>query len=264
VNLRMNHFLHGTARAAAEAFDLAGPILEIGSYQVAGQEAIADLRGLFPGQPYIGVDMRQGPGVDCVASVDELPYPDASIGAVVAMSTFEHVACFWRGFEEVRRVLRRDGVLLVSCPFYFHIHSYPSDYWRFTPEALDVLLAADYPTRILGWHGPRNRPLNVWALAFGDQYPPVTAAQYARYQQLLARYAHEPVHWFKQCRYQLARLICGRGPVAPYLEQDRWGTVCRTRQCNPSRQSAAANSTLDRKSPSALPAGIASSCCADA
>ena len=260
----MNHFLYGTARAAAEAFDLSGPILEIGSYQVAGQEAICDLRGFFPGKQYVGVDMREGPGVDCVASVDELPYADKSVGAVIAMSTFEHVACFWRGFAEVRRVLRPDGVFLVSCPFYFHIHSYPSDYWRFTPEALDVLLQ-DYSKRILGWHGPKNRPLNVWALAFGDQYPTVTAAQYARYRELLAQYAHEPLDWFKRCRYQVARWICGRGPVGPYLEQDRWETVCRTHQCKPSEKSTLAESgSAAPKSPSALPAGIAATFFADA
>src|SRR5205085_2657058 len=80
----------------------------------------------------------------------------------------EHVPRFWRGFQEVHRVLRPDGALLVCCPFYFHIHSYPSDYWRFTPEALQLLLA-DYPSRLLGWHGPPRRPLNVWALAFREQ-----------------------------------------------------------------------------------------------
>ena len=39
----MNRFLNGVARAFAETFDLPGPILEIGSYQVPGQEEIADL-----------------------------------------------------------------------------------------------------------------------------------------------------------------------------------------------------------------------------
>ena len=48
----------------AETFALSGPVLEIGSYQVAGQEALADLRGLFPDREYTGVDLRPGPGVD--------------------------------------------------------------------------------------------------------------------------------------------------------------------------------------------------------
>src|SRR5205823_648837 len=136
----MNRFLHGVARAAAETFELPGPVLEIGSYLVPGQEEIADLRALFADKDYLGIDVRPGPGVDQVADVEALPFGDASVGTVIAMNTFEHVPRFWRGFEEVYRVLRPDGALLVSCPFYFHIHNYPSDYWRFTPEALGLLL----------------------------------------------------------------------------------------------------------------------------
>src|SRR6185369_2406850 len=107
-------------------FHLPEPILEIGSYQVAGQEDMIDLRRLLPGREYVGVDFRPGPGVDCVANVERLPQPDSSVGTVIALSTFEHVRHFWLGFEEVYRVLRPDGVFVVSCPFYFHQHGYPS------------------------------------------------------------------------------------------------------------------------------------------
>jgi SAM-dependent methyltransferase len=222
----MNQFLHGVARAAVEAFAPPGPVLEVGSYQVAGQEALADLRPLFPGQSYTGVDLRAGPGVDCVASVEALPQSDGSVGTVLALNTFEHVARFWRGFEEIGRVLRPDGVLLVSCPFYFHIHNHPADYWRFTPAALDVLLE-DYPQRVLGWHGPRSKPLHVWAVAFRAQRPPVTTAEYATYRMLLGQYARQPLAWTTRLRYGLGRLLCGRRPFLPYLEQNRWETECR-------------------------------------
>jgi SAM-dependent methyltransferase len=121
----MNHFLHGVARATALAFDLPEPVLEIGSYQVPGQENLAELRPLFAGKRYLGIDRRPGRGVDQIADVEELPLADASAGTILALNTFEHVPHFWRGFAEVRRVLRPDGVLLVSCPFYFHVHDHP-------------------------------------------------------------------------------------------------------------------------------------------
>jgi SAM-dependent methyltransferase len=226
----MNHFLHGVARAIAETFDLPEPILEIGSFQVSGQEQIADLRGLFPSKEYLGMDIRPGPGVDLVGDVEALPNADQSVGTVIAMNTFEHVPRFWRGFEEIRRVLRPHGALLVACPFYFHIHSYPSDYWRFTPEALEVLLQADYPSRLLGWHGAARRPASVWALAFREEREPITPAEFDRYRQLLTQHARQPVSWARKLRYRLGRLICGRRPLAPYLELDRWETVCRSRQ----------------------------------
>jgi SAM-dependent methyltransferase len=217
----MNRFLHGVARAAFETFALPGPVLEVGSYQVAGQEAISDLRGYFPDTPYVGLDLREGPGVDVVGSVEELPYESGSFGTVIALSTFEHVERFWRGFDEVRRVLRPDGVFLVSCPFYFHIHSYPSDYWRFTPEAFKLLLAP-YPNKIIGWHGPVDQPGNVWGLAFREEHPPVTAAQLAHYRDALRRHAREPLPFRRKLRYRLGQILFGRGPFAPWMLRERW------------------------------------------
>ena len=125
--------------------------------------------------------MRPGPGVDLVGDVEALPQADASVGTVLALETFEHVRHFWRGFDEIRRVLRPDGALLIASPFHFHIHDYPRDYWRFTPDALKLLLEA-YPSKILGWNGPTTRPANVWCLAFREDRPPITPAQFDRYQ----------------------------------------------------------------------------------
>lgn len=222
----MNHFIHGVARAISETFDVPGPILEIGSYQVQGQERIADLRSLFPGRAYRGIDMRPGPGVDCVANVEKLPQASASVGAVLALNTFEHVKHFWRGLDEIKRVLRPDGVLILSTPFYFRIHEFPHDYWRFTPAAYEALLE-EYPSKIIGWHGTKNRPANVWAIAFREGRPAITPAQFERYRMLLARYAQEPeTSWTRRLRYRLAGMLCGRGPFAAYLDRNAWDSVC--------------------------------------
>jgi len=129
------------ARATFETFPCPEPILEVGSYQVNGQEQIANLRRFFPDKRFVGTDMRHGPGVDAVTSVESLPYRNHAFGTVIALNLFEHVPRFWLGFQEAQRVLRTDGLLIISCPFYFGIHSFPSDYWRFKPEAFRVMLA---------------------------------------------------------------------------------------------------------------------------
>jgi SAM-dependent methyltransferase len=209
-----------------ESFDLPDPVLEIGSYQVVGQEDLIDLRGLFAGRPYTGVDFRPGPGVDLVANVEDLPLETGSVGTVLAFSVFEHVKHFWKGFDEVHRVLRPDGVFLVCTPFYFHVHAYPHDYWRFTPEAFDTLLER-YPTRLLGWHGPDKRPLNVWAAAFREGAKVPTDAQLAEYRRRLASYGKEPVGFARRLRYRLGRVLCGRRPFAPHLDREKWHTEVR-------------------------------------
>jgi SAM-dependent methyltransferase len=227
----MNQFLNGVARAFAETFDLPGPILEIGSQQVPGQEEIADLRPLFPDKRFLGVDITPGRGVDFVADVESLPQADASVGTVIAMNTLEHVPHFWRAFDEIHRVLRPDGALLVSCPFYFHLHSYPSDYWRFSPEALALLLDR-YPNKILGRHGPTRRPASIWALAFREGRPAITPAEFDRYRTLVGQYARQPLRASRKLRYRLGRWICGSRPFAPYLYQEHWETECRTRKAS--------------------------------
>jgi SAM-dependent methyltransferase len=224
----MNTFMRGLVRAVAETFSLPGPIVEVGSYIVEGQEDIGDLRQFFRGRHYIGLDVRPGPGVDVVANVEHLPYRDGSIGTVIALGTFEHVQRFWLGFEEIHRVLRPDGALLVASPFYFHIHQYPSDYWRFTPDAFEMLLEP-YPSKILGWHGPPTRPANVWALAFGDGRPPISADEYSHYRMRMDQYARLPLSWSRRLGYRLASLVVGRRPFAPYLDRERWDSKCLNR-----------------------------------
>lgn len=222
----MNHFIHGVTRAIAETFDLPQPIVEIGSYQVAGQEAIANLRSFFPGKDYVGIDMRPGPGVDRVANVEALPFASGSIGTVLALNTFEHVRCFWRGLDEAHRVLRPDGALVMSTPFHFRIHQFPHDYWRFTPAAYETLLES-YPSKIIGWHGPKNRPANVWSIAFREGRAAITIEELERYRMLMAQYAYEPeTSWTRRLRYNLARLLCGRGPFANHLDRNEWNSVC--------------------------------------
>lgn len=221
----MTGFLHGVARATVEAFHLSGPVLEVGSFQVPGQHTLADLRPLFSAQQYIGLDSRPGPGVDVVADVEALPYPDATFGTVLAMSTFEHVQRFWLGFDEIHRVLRPDGVLLFSSPFYFHLHHEPHDYWRFSPDALDFMLQS-YPNRIIGWHGPTTRPANVWAVAFREACPVLTPSMHWRYRHALSRHAHMPLSWWRWLRLGFAARLFGRGHFAPYLDRERWDTRC--------------------------------------
>jgi SAM-dependent methyltransferase len=170
--------------------------------------------------------MRPGPGVDQVASVEQLPLASRSIGTVLALNTFEHVHCFWKGLDEVHRVLRPDGALILSTPFHFRIHQFPHDYWRFTPAAYEMLLE-HYPSKIIGWHGTKNRPANVWAIAFREGRGAITREEYDCYRGLMTQYAEEPeTTWTRRLRYRLAGLLCGRGPFAGYLDRNRWDSVC--------------------------------------
>ncbi len=217
----MNRFLHGMMSAVVQSFRLPDPVVEIGSYQV---DPLVNLRSLFATPHYFGLDMRSGPGVDFMADAEQLPLADHSVGTLLSLSTLEHVPHFWKAVTQFRRVLRPDGVLVVSCPFYFHMHQHPNDYWRFTPDALDLLFS-DMPRRVIGWHGAKNKPSSVWCVAFGPEYPLIDETHLQCYREHMQQLAHEPISWRRRLTFTLAGCLIGRGPFAPYLDRNRWDMI---------------------------------------
>ena len=144
------------------------PVLEIGSHQLkAGGDESHDLRPLFPGRKYIGSDFSTGPGVDCAADATRLGIQDRAVGTVVMVSTIEHVFRVFDAFGEISRVLATNGAVVVTSHMDCGIHAYPSDYWRFTPEAFARLLD-HFPAKIVGYQGLSYNPFVVFAIGFKE------------------------------------------------------------------------------------------------
>ncbi len=129
--------MHDTAMANGAAFFNAygrpgSRILDVGSYDVNGT-----LRDVAPaGSHYTGVDLGPGPGVDLVLeTAQRYPFPDASFDMVVSTSCFEHDSMFWLTFLEMARVARPGGVVFINAPSNGAYHAYPTDIWRFYPDA---------------------------------------------------------------------------------------------------------------------------------
>ena len=128
------------AKVCSEVLPIVEPIYEFGAIQVPGQELIADLRPFFRGKRYVGTDLREGPGVDEIIDLHSIALPDESIGTAICLDTLEHVEYPRKAMENIHRVLKPEGLLLLSVPMNFPIHNYPYDYWRFTPAGVESLL----------------------------------------------------------------------------------------------------------------------------
>jgi SAM-dependent methyltransferase len=127
-------------RDLARVVELPDPVVEFGSLQVEpGQEG--DLRPLFPGRPFVGTDIREGPGVDRVEDLRELSLGDGEVGTALCLDTLEHCEDPPAACRELARVTGDGGVCAISSVMLFGIHAYPSDYYRFTPEGFRSLLA---------------------------------------------------------------------------------------------------------------------------
>jgi len=199
--------------AAAESFSLDGPVYEFGSYIVPGQETIGDLRELFPGLPYVGCDMREGPGVDRVEDISRLSLADESVPTIVCVETLEHVFEVRRAVDEIIRVLAPGGIVMISTPFNFYLHNYPGDYWRLTPSCLDGLLAPLGAVAV-GWQGVESFPHTVYAVACKAPVPAAFAGGFGRFtasfeRRLAALAAAEP--WQKKLKRSVVGLVRSKG-----------------------------------------------------
>lgn len=88
----------------------------------------------------VGLDMQAGEGVDIVHDMEQpLAESVGTFNHVDCCSVLEHVSRPWLFAENVMNVMRPGASILVSVPFAWRVHGYPSDYWRMTPEAIRVL-----------------------------------------------------------------------------------------------------------------------------
>lgn len=112
-----------------------GCALVVGS-KVYGEKE--DRRQLYPDA--IGVDLLEGYGVDLVHNMESpLPLSIGQFSHVDCCSVLEHVRHPWLMAASIEAAMCDGATLLVSVPFAWRRHAYPSDYWRMTPEALEVL-----------------------------------------------------------------------------------------------------------------------------
>lgn len=89
---------------------------------------------------FAGVDYEVAPNAPEVDIHDLSAYPADSYDFVVLDEILEHVRKPWIAVEEIRRILKPGGTLISSSPFMIAVHKVPQDYWRFTKEAMEVLL----------------------------------------------------------------------------------------------------------------------------
>lgn len=78
---------------------------------------------------------------DIIGDIHNLPFEDNSKEAILCLAVLEHVQNPIKAVEELHRVLKPGGRLLIYVPFlyYYHAHEgYYGDYWRFTHDTLKM------------------------------------------------------------------------------------------------------------------------------
>jgi hypothetical protein len=120
----------------------------VGSYITEGK---IDRRRLFP--QALGVDMRDGPGVDRVQDLEEM----------CDLGRFDHVECIyvlehsrrpWLMAANLERMLTPGGTIHVEVPFNWWPHAYPDDYFRMSISAVRSLFPSiEWQKLVYATHG---------------------------------------------------------------------------------------------------------------
>lgn len=123
---------------------ITAPVVEVGSRHYAADSS-SDYRSLCAGLGYVGVDLSAGQNVDIVMDMSgdfsaiDGALGGARFGTAICASVLEHVENVWGMAQNISRLVAPGGHLFVSVPMTWRFHGYPSDYWRFTPNAVRVL-----------------------------------------------------------------------------------------------------------------------------
>ena len=115
-------------------------LLEVGSRARSGN--VQTQR--FPRAEYVGFDVMPGENVHVVGDAHDLAshFPAEHFDAAFAFSVFEHLAMPWKVVLELNRVLKPGGLVGVFTHPTYPPHDRPWDFWRFSPEAFEVLFSA--------------------------------------------------------------------------------------------------------------------------
>jgi SAM-dependent methyltransferase len=117
---------------------------------------------------YVGCDMRPGTGVDRVLNLHDVDQPSGTVGTVITLDTLEHVEFPHRALQEIHRILKPDGIAVISSVLDFRIHDSPTDYWRFTPDGFRSLLKP-FAASFVGFAGVKRFPHTVTGIGFKSE-----------------------------------------------------------------------------------------------
>lgn len=101
---------------------------------------------LFDVEKYIGLDIEVSGHdhtnelVDCYYDGKTIPYKDNSFDSAFSSEVFEHIFNLEEILNEIQRVLKPKGKLLITVPFVWEEHEIPHDFARYTSFGIISLL----------------------------------------------------------------------------------------------------------------------------
>lgn len=94
---------------------------------------------------HIGVDhietLHDPSHIDIVGSAYDTTLPEASADTVLCTEVLEHLEKPQSAMNEMQRILRPGGYLILTVPLFWHLHEEPRDFYRYTKHGLAHLFS---------------------------------------------------------------------------------------------------------------------------
>ena len=109
-------------------------VLDIGGGRAIKNHSYQDV---FPNRHTFDIDPNREP--DTIGDAHALPFSNESYSFMVCTEVLEHLHSPQIAIDEMERVMKSGGTLILTTRFVFPIHDQPIDYFRFTKYGLQEL-----------------------------------------------------------------------------------------------------------------------------
>jgi len=119
--------------------ELSGKLLDFGCGRKPYEQ-------LFTVDQYIGIDLEETGHEHTLSKVDvyydgqTIPFPDEHFDSIFCSEVFEHIFNLNEILIEIKRVLKKEGKILITVPFCWHEHEVPYDFGRYTSFGIKSIL----------------------------------------------------------------------------------------------------------------------------
>lgn len=114
--------------------EIPGDVLDVG-----GADG-SRYRHLFHTESFVSLDIDPKLNPTFVASAETMPFSNSTFDTILSSQMLEHVLRPANCLNEISRVLKPNGLLVLTVPQQNELHSEPDDYWRFTSYGIVYLL----------------------------------------------------------------------------------------------------------------------------
>jgi SAM-dependent methyltransferase len=155
--------------------------------------------------------------IDVFATAYETTLPDASADTVLCNSVLEHLERPQDAVREMYRILKPGGCVILSAPFFWHLHEEPRDFFRYSRFGLEYLFneAAFQVVEV--------KALSGFVVTFGQELCYFLERFNRRPLRLLFRVVQNCIQaaayflnrWDHSTRFSWAYILVARKPASP-------------------------------------------------